>query len=124
MKFLQLFTKTPKHQRFQYSPRFYDPQKEEMEEREKRIKLEIQRERGEDKPEDVNGYRSRIAGSFQAARKRSNPATGAFNATMLRLGILLFLSLFLIAFIEYGKPAIYGLFLIVPFYLYMRFKNK
>ncbi len=47
MKFLSLFTKAPQHQRFNYNPRFYDPQKEEMKEREERIKLEVIRNRGE-----------------------------------------------------------------------------
>ncbi len=35
MKFFQSkFAKLPKHSRFEYSPRYYDPQKEEQEERE------------------------------------------------------------------------------------------
>ena len=123
MKFLSVFTKTPSHQRFNYSPRFYDAQKEEMEEREKRIKQELDREKGTSTSEDTKSYRSRIAGSFKAARKRSNPGD-ALNATMLRFGILLFLTIFLIAFLEYGRPALYLLLLFVPLYLYLKFKRK
>jgi hypothetical protein len=122
MKFLSLFNKTPQYQRFNYTPRFYDPQKEEMQERENRIKLELDRERGS-VTESNGDYRSRIAGSFQAARKRSKPGNGT-NAIMLRLGVLLFLTIFIIAFLEWGKPALYSLFLFVPVYFYLKFKRK
>lgn len=122
MKFFSLFTKAPQYQRFNYSPRFYDPQKEEMQERESRIKKELEREKGIMTESDGN-YRTRIAGSFQAARKRSKPAIGG-NATMIRLIVLLFLSVFIIAFLEWGRPVLYSLFLFVPFYFYLKFKNK
>ena len=122
MKFLSLFTKAPQHQRFNYSPRFYDPQKEEMQERENRIRKEIEEERGI-KSETTSEYRSRIAGSFQAARRRSKNSAEP-NAVLIRLGVLLFLSLFIVAFIQWGKPVIYSLFLFVPFYFYLRFKGR
>lgn len=122
MKFFSLFTKAPQYQRFNYTPRFYDAQKEEMQERESRIKKELERERGIITESDGN-YRSRIAGSFQAARKRSKPAVGA-NATMIRLVVLLFLAVFIIAFLEWGRPALYSLLLFIPFYLYLKFKSK
>lgn len=121
MKFLSLFTKAPQHQRFTYKPRFYDEQKEEMLERESRIKKEIERERGI-VTESQGEYRSRIAGSFHAARKRSQP-TAATNATMIRLGVLLFLSVFIIAFMTWGKPVLYSLFLFIPVYFYLKFKK-
>ncbi len=122
MKFFSLFTKAPQYQRFNYNPRFYDPQKEEMQERERRIKLDLDRERGV-KPEETSQYKSRIAGSFQAARKRSKPVIGA-NAVMIRLGVLLFLAIFIVAFMEWGRPALYSLFLFVPVYLYLKFKRQ
>ncbi len=124
MKIISVFTKAPKYQRFNYTPRFYDPLKNEMQERESRIKLEIAREKGTVKPEDLNGYHGRISGAFQKARKRSNPVSAGTSATMLRLGILLFMAVFLIAFFEFGKPALYSLILVVPFYLYLKFKSK
>jgi len=124
MKIISLFTKAPKHQRFNYNPRFYDSSKEEMVERESRIKLEIERERGTLNPDEISGYRGRISGAFQKARKRSNPVSAGTSATMLRLGILLFITVFLIALFEFGRPALYSLFLFVPFYLYLKFKGK
>jgi len=122
MKIFSLFTKAPQYQRFNYNPRFYDPQKEEMQERERRIKEDLDRERGI-VPDVTENHKSRIAGSFQAARKRSKPAIGA-NATMIRLGILLFLVIFIIAYLEWGRPALYSLFLFVPVYLYLKFKGN
>jgi len=121
MKFLSLFTKAPQHQRFKYEPRYYDPVKEELEEREKRIKQELARAKGQQL--DENNYRSRIAGSFHSARKRSKGGSGTSTA-MIRLGIILFMVVFFIAYLEFGRPMLYSLFAVVPIYLYFRFKNR
>jgi hypothetical protein len=123
MKFLSLFTKAPQHQRFNYTPRFYDPKKEEMKEREDRIRKELERERGIVSEEAVNDHRSRMMGSFHAARRRSK-ATSEPNAVMIRLGVLLFIVIFLMAFLTWGKPVIYSLFLFIPVYFYMKFRQR
>lgn len=120
MKIVSLFTKAPQHQRFSYRPRYYDPQKDEMREREERIRKELERERG--MTQSDGQYRSRIAGSFQAARKRSKP-TAQTSAILLRFGVLLFIALLLIAFLQWGKPALYGGLILVPLYFYSKFKN-
>ncbi len=120
MKIISLFTKAPQYQRFTYRPRYYDPSKDEMLEREERIKNEIARERGT--VIDTSGYRSRIAGSFQAARKRSKP-TAQPNAVIMRLGVLLFITLLIVAFMQWGKPALYGAVIVIPIYLYLKFKT-
>lgn len=122
MKIVSLFTKAPKHQRFNYIPRYYDPSKEEMKERVERIQREIDQERGS-KPETSGGYKSRIAGSFQAVRRRSKP-TQEKQSVLMRFGIILFMVVFLIAFLQWGKPTLYGGFIFVPFYLYLKFKNR
>lgn len=120
MKIISLFTKAPSNQRFKYVPRYYDRTKDEMQEREERIKREIELERGI-KQADEAGYQSRIAGSFQAARKRSKP-TKQKSEVLMRFGITLFIALFLIAFLQWGKPALYAAFLVVPIYLYSKFR--
>lgn len=120
MKFLSVFTKTPTYQRFNYTPRYYDPIKEEMQEREARIKRELKLEQ-ENGPGD---YRSRISGSFHAARKRSKPSGGSINATLLRLGIVLFLVLFIIAYIQWGQVAFFGFALFIPFYIYLKMRRQ
>jgi hypothetical protein len=120
MKIISLFTKAPQHQKFNYRPRYYDPTKDEMAEREERIRKEIARERGE--LLDDGGHRTRIAGSFQAARKRSKP-TAEKSAVIMRFGVLLFMALLLIAFLQWGKPALYGAAVFIPVYLYMKFRT-
>lgn len=122
MKIISLFTKAPQHQRFKYNPRFYDPAKEELKEREDRIKSEMERERGQVR-QDSSEYRSRIAGSFHAARKRSKPESDT-SATLIRLSILLFLTVLIVAYLEWGRDAFYLFFLFVPFYFYLKFKRK
>jgi hypothetical protein len=91
-----------------------------MLERENRIRKEIERERGISHSDAE--YRSRIAGSFQAARKRSKPSAQTGEVVM-RLAVLLFLTLLLIAFFQWGKSALYIGLAFVPVYLYLRFKG-
>lgn len=119
MKLLSLFSKTPSHQRFNYTPRYFDPKKEEIEAREARIRKELKLE----EPSDSGDYRSRISGSFHAARRRSKQSSGSLDAMLLRLGIILFLVLFIMAYIQWGKVALYGFFLFVPFYFYLKFRK-
>ena len=38
--------------------------------------------------------------------------------------ILLFFTIFIIAFLEWGQPVLYSLFLFIPFYFYLKFKSK
>lgn len=127
MKFPSLFTKTPAYHRFEYKPRYYDPQKEEMQEREARIRQELELERGKQSTQQAGetreDYRTRIKGSFQRARKRSKTSEEA-NAVMIRLAVLLFITLFLIAFLTWGGVAMYGLFLFLPVYVYFKFFRK
>lgn len=124
MKLPSLFTKTPNYKRFAYTPRHYDPLEEERKEREERIRHELSIESGKSGDDaSLHGYRSRIAGSFRSAKKTATVQKDP-SANMLRLIILLVLALGLIAFIEYGKVALYGIALIiVPFYFYLKFRK-
>jgi len=62
-------------------------------------------------------------GSFRSAKKTATVQKDP-SANMLRLIILLVLAVGLIAFIEYGKVALYGVALIiVPFYFYLKFRK-
>lgn len=123
MKFISLFTKTPNHKRFSYKPRYWDEQAEERKEREERIRAEIERERGE-QPEGTNSdYRSRITGSFHASRRRSDKSKDELNSVLLRSGVLLFLVLFLMAFLTWGKDSLYALLVFIPVYFYFKFKK-
>ena len=123
MKMFTLFGKTPQYQRFNYTPRFYDPIKEEIKEREKRIREELKIEQEKKSEEDMMGYRSRMAGSFHAARRRSAPSRGV-GTGILRLGILLYLVLLVVSYLQWGNVALYSVFLFIPLYFYLRLKRS
>lgn len=127
MKLPQLFTKTPNYKRFAYTPRHYDPVEEERKEREARIRQELNLENSASsspvEDESAYGYRSRIAGSFRTAKKTVTPQRDP-SATMIRLVTLMVITIGLIAFIEYGRVALYGVALVfVPFYLYLKYRK-
>jgi hypothetical protein len=122
MKFPSIFTKTPNHKRFDYTPRHYDPIAEERREREERIRHELSVEQNKSQDQE-DSYRGRIAGSFRAAKK-TVPIQRDPSASMLRLIILTILTVGLVAFIEYGRAALYGVALVfIPFYLYLKFRK-
>jgi len=52
------FFNTPKHQRYNYKPRFYDPKKEELEER-------MQKYKGKEGKNDVDAVKSRLSKGFR-----------------------------------------------------------
>ena len=123
MKIVSLFTKAPGYKRFAYEPRYYDQKAEEMKEREARILQEILRERGE-LSEENSDYRTRMSGAFQAARKRSQTPKTSVNTALIRLAVLLFLALFILAFLTWGTVAFYSLLLFLPVYIYYKFRGQ
>jgi hypothetical protein len=122
MKFPSLFGRTPSHRRFEYRPRFYDPQKEERAERERRIREELALEKSETGVGEGD-YRARIKGSFQRSRRRAKPSSET-SAIVVRLAVLLFISLWLIAYMQWGNVAFYALLLAIPVWFYFRFIRK
>jgi len=122
MKIVSLFTKAPAYKRFNYEPRFYNQRAEEMKEREDRIRQELARADGKSITEDTD-YRSRLTGAFQHARKRSQGSSASMNSSLIRLGVLLFLTLIIMAFMTWGTVALYSLFLIIPAYGYLKFRK-
>ncbi len=70
MKFLHL----PRAKQFSIAPRFYDPQKEAMKEREERIRREMAQNNGE---EVISSYRGGIKGQFRNANKHTQSKTVA-----------------------------------------------
>jgi hypothetical protein len=122
MKFVSLFTKTPNYKRFSYEPRFYDQKAEERKKREARIRQELAREQGLQSAETAD-YRSRMTGAFHSARRRSQASQDTLRSNIIRLGVLLFLTLFIMAFLTWGKVALYSFLLFVPVYIYFKFKK-
>lgn len=126
MKLPTLFNKTPKYKRFEYSPRHYDPVEEERKEREERIRRELSlgKENKDEKAEDdIHGYRTRISGSFRTAKKTVNVQRDP-SANMVRLFILMLLTVGVLAYIQYGQIALYGVAIIfIPFYFFLKFRK-
>jgi len=82
------FIKLPSHKRFEYSPRYWDPEKEDREERIRQIKQEM----GIDVPSDP-GRTTIRRGSFRQARQQAK--VRATRGSNIRLVIILAVLLFL-----------------------------
>ncbi len=106
MKFPSL-SKIPRHKRFNFEPRYYDPVKEDIKNRTERIREEL-------KHESIRSHREHIKNAF-ARRERSNIAT---NFMQLLL-ILILLSTFA-GWLMYGNVALYIFLVIFPLYILLR----
>ncbi|MCP3930262.1 MAG: hypothetical protein GY705_14305 [Bacteroidetes bacterium] len=95
------FFKTPRHQQYEYKPRFWDPKKEELEERLKRIEAV--------KNNDPEAIKKRIAGGF---RKGYSPDASQNRRRLTKrsnyilLGVILILLLLTYMFITVYLPRI------------------
>lgn len=80
---------TPKAKKFYIPPRFYDPDKEERELREKRIRQELGLDQDKSGNNDGN-YQQNIKGTFRVAQgSKSHSTNDARNSNRTRLIIFL-----------------------------------
>ncbi|MEQ9403293.1 MAG: hypothetical protein RIM99_06910 [Cyclobacteriaceae bacterium] len=109
MRFPSLF-RLPRYQQFEIKPRYYDPIKEEIEERTSRIKHAMDGDEG----------RTYDSANFSFRRKaKSAPAT-----SMLQLLIAVLLGMLILGWLEFGNDIFYYvLWIIVPGYLFYRLKT-
>lgn len=85
------FIKLPRHKRFEYTPRYWDPEKEERESRVRQIKKEMGIE------VSSNPTRTTIRrGSFRQRQKQKTKATRASNIRLLVILAALFIIAYLI----------------------------
>ena len=124
MKFPSLF-KVPSHQRFNFTPRYYDEVKEDIENRTRRIKRELELE-GVLKPEDgekvdKEGYQSRITGSFS---NRAYYRSSRNKSALIQFVIFVVLVGLAAGYIFYGNNVLYAALIIFPAYLYFRLKKR
>ena len=112
MKIPSLF-RTPRYQRFSIEPRYYDPVKEEIEERTSRIRQEMA---ASDGSVDEH-YGSRLSGSF---RKRSKSGG---SATLMQLVIMVLLAFLVFGYIYLGNLALYVTVTISTLLLYLKMKR-
>lgn len=132
MKFPQIF-RTAQPMRFDIKPRYYDPVKEEVEQRTARIKKELQADgilpSLEEDAEDLKGYSSSIRGSFTSGGPiKGRESTSIHSAGLIRLVIFVLLIGSLFGYIYFGPEALYillytamGIGLLVAFF---RLKRK
>lgn len=112
MKIPSLF-RTPRYQRFKIEPRYYDPVKEEMEQREAAIKQEL----SSDNESDIEGRKSRIVGGF----RRNSSSKG--SATFMQLIIMVMLSFLIFGYIYLGNIALYVFALVASLLLYLKMRR-
>jgi high-affinity Fe2+/Pb2+ permease len=101
--------------RFDIKPRYYDPVKEEIQQRTSRIKKELQTEGKlpfeEDDLADYKGYNgSSLRGAFSGGSQIKGRSSSALNsAGVMRLVIFVLLIGSLFGYIYYGPEAIYAI---------------
>ena len=108
MKF-PTFIKVQKYKRFEIAPRYYDPIKEEIEQRTARIAREME-------GEDMTYVPSKIL--FE--RK----VTSGANAGFLQMAIAALLGLLVVGWLYHGNTVFYLFWLAVPVYLYVRIRGR
>jgi hypothetical protein len=132
MKLPSLF-KTSQHSRFDVKPRYYDPIKEEIEQRTSRIKRELiaegQLSADEASLEEDNyDVGSSIRGSFQGSLIKGRSSSALSSTGVLRLFIFLLLLGGIFGYIYIGQVVIhiilYAAAGIFGFYIFKRLKNK
>ncbi len=111
MKFPSLI-RLPRNKRFNFEPRYYDPIKEDIENRVAQIKSEMNCNDGEI-------YKSSISGSFRRnieSNAKSTPALLQFIIFTLLLGSF-------VGWLFYGNLVLYILAAFVPVYLFLRLRR-
>ncbi|SEF70346.1 hypothetical protein [Algoriphagus boritolerans] len=130
MKFPSIF-RTASPMRYDIKPRYYDPIKEEIEQRTSRIKKELENE-GLLQPGDetnLNGYGTGIRGSFSQYKGIKQRDTSLFSSTAM-IRTLLFLAMVMLAFgYIYIGPEIFTYLLYVGMiaagiFIFFRLKNR
>ncbi|WP_111671568.1 DUF3784 domain-containing protein [Algoriphagus litoralis] len=98
MKFPSIF-RTASPMRYDIKPRYYDPVKEEIEQRTSRIKKELESEGllGPDGESDLSGYGAGIKGSFSQYKGIKPRETSLFSSTAM-IRTMLFLGMIFLAF--------------------------
>ncbi|WP_226390124.1 hypothetical protein [Penaeicola halotolerans] len=123
MKFPSII-RTAKNQRFNIEPRYYDPIKEEIEQRTSRIKKELEGENSEGSEDDYVYESSRIRGAFKEAKGRNYKSKDTEGrAAIIRMVIIICLIGLLAGYYYYGNQVFYIFALAFPLYFYLRIRK-
>ncbi len=102
---MRLFSivKTPRHRRFGYTPVFYDPAMEDLEQRVQEAEARIKAEK-EDLPLNYDNHGNRISSAFRRERQKPNIWKGFTSSTaFIRMLIAFMLVGLSYLFLEYGE---------------------
>lgn len=103
--------KTPRHNRFNFEPRHYDPVKEEIEEKIRAYKANKALNKSERNTSSISAAFSK--------RQRKNS-----TASAIQLIIAIVLMVTCVGWLFYGNQIFYSYLLLSPIYFYWRFKNR
>lgn len=110
MKFPSII-KTPKYNRFNFEPRYYDPIKEEIEEK-------FRMARAKTKAGSSEKHTSSISAAFSKRQKKSS------QTSTIQLVIAIALMGTFVGWLFYGNQVFYAYLVLSPLYFYWRLKNK
>ncbi|MEM1321359.1 MAG: hypothetical protein AAGG75_13975 [Bacteroidota bacterium] len=91
--------KTPRHQKFEYRPRYWDPDKEALEDRLKKFE--------EGKEKDPDAIKARIASGFRRQGRGGGNNTALRGRYMFRSNMLLLVVIVALLFISYFFISVY-----------------
>lgn len=106
----------PNNKKFTYEPRFYDPIKEEIDERTERIRREM-----ESDASMTTQQRLKFKEEWKQASQR-NDAEDKRSSISQMVFILLF-SLTFVGYIFYGNNALYIGLILIPLYIFLRVRQ-
>ena len=107
------FFRLPRHQRFDIQPRHYDPIKDEIEQKRKRVRrlIDIDRKNG---IENAHAPGARIEGAFRKNSPRKD------NSSFLRLGLGAILFSGVVGYLYFGEYVLYATLGVALIYLLVK----
>jgi len=132
MKFPSIF-RSASPSRFDIKPRYYDPVKEEIEQRTARIKRELQADGKLESDEEIDGtFQSNYGSSIRGAFTQGAPIKGRSSSVMNSAGFLRLLIIVVLlgggmGYVYYGPQAFYilgvGIFVVILLVAFFRLKK-
>lgn len=104
-------TRLPRHSKFNYAPRFYDPVKEDIERRTNMIRDQIRHNK-------AGNYRSNLANAFSQRARESK------QSNIIQLAVIILLLGTFFGYIYFGNTIFYIFLALIPVYIYSRAKRS
>lgn len=108
---LPTLTRLPKNKRFNFQPRYYDPVKEELQERTSRIRSELDESK-------AATYRENISAAFRR-RRRAERKSG-----VMQFGFVIAFVLIFIGYLSFGEKIFFSFLLLIPIYIWLKIKRR